>query len=102
VTDSDGTATVASTAVTLDNGAKSWPSDCVGQYLTLAGDSYVTRYRIIRRNSATVITLASAPSNGSTAWRIVGQVKDQRWKLLSYTLRFRMHDYAQSSTGDET
>lgn len=103
ITDADGTATISGgTTVTLDNGAKSWPATCVGQYLSLAGDSYTARYRIAYRNSATVITLASAASNGSTAWRISGHVKDQLWKMLSYTMRYKMHNYAQSSAGDET
>lgn len=79
-----GTATVNSGAktATLDDLTKSWPTNCVGQYLYLPD----VGYRIRRRVSATVLLLETAPASATYNWLLSGYGKAQDLSLLGLTL----------------
>lgn len=96
----------AANTVTLNDATKAWLTDPTGYFISFSGDSYATEYEIIRRNSATVITVTDSgnvlPSVSQTAWKIRGKKKGQKIRILSYAHYAQMMDSPDLSPGDSS
>lgn len=91
--DNSTTATVNSTAKTalLDDATTyDWRDNIVGYYVAFSYDNYGNEYEITAR-AADTITFSDSDNtstNGSQGWIIKGYPKEEKLKLLSYSINF--------------
>lgn len=87
-----GTATTDTTnkTVTLDTAANFWPEDCEEYKLYFEDDDYTQSYTIIDRVSDTVVQVVDAfgdlPSGSGQKWQLKGFRKNERCRLLSFSI----------------
>jgi hypothetical protein len=82
-------ASVAGALCTLDTSSYDWPAACEDWYISFETDNYVTQYLILDRVSGDTLSLDASPGFvGSKKWQIRGIPKDEKARLLSYSIFF--------------
>lgn len=76
--------------VTLLTAGLSWDINAVEYYLSFSNDDYATEYRVIARNSGTVLTVEDTtnvlPTMSGVQFKLQGYRKNEALRLLSYSL----------------
>lgn len=78
--------------VTLDNVSKVWVSEAVDYYISFDNDSYGRQYKILERNSDTVLTIEDVnnvlTTTAGRSWKIYGYKRSEVLNLLAYVIDF--------------
>ena len=87
--------------ITLDDGTKSWPLTVVDYYISFSNDNYSKEFKILTRNSNTVITVEDVTGNLTTTptrtWKIRGYKRSENLNLISYILDYALITQTQTS-----
>lgn len=79
--------------ITLLDSAYAWDTNAVDYYLSFSDDSYETEYKIITRNSDTVVTVLDSNNTLQTSagmgFKLKGYRKNEAIRLLSYTIMYQ-------------
>lgn len=82
-------ASVSGSLCTLDTSAYDWPAACEDWSISFETDNYVTQYLITDRVSGDTLQLGGSPGFvGSKKWQLKGIPKDEKARLLAYTMFF--------------